>query len=459
MRRNSLTKQISGIFSCLTIFIGLVFIFIYYSSVKNSAYSRVRENLEIYYLLIENHLNAGEFPYYGNANYPINDLVNFIYLESGTVLYISEQSDVARIDINIFISDLKNENNGLSNLGTINNPTVNRYNLKILEMQIKREPVLYLFAISALNPDNLIILYATPLTALNSLRNVTVLVMCLLIMFVTLGNIILNFWTRITVRRIRRIDTYIKDLPGLRYSRPLDIYGSDELTELMGSIEGLRTEIYNNEKNKQEMLQNISHDIKTPIAVIKSYAEALKDGIADEDDAHVIVKQTEILNNKVSQLLQFNKLNYIKENSSFESVNIKNILLELTDDLKFLNQSVEINCECDDSTLMGVKENYFVLYGNILENAVRYAKTKINVTLKKGVVTIFNDGPPISEYFVENLFKPYEKGNKGQFGLGMSIVQQICEHFDLTLKVKNIAHEGVAFIVSLARDYKVGTND
>jgi two-component system sensor histidine kinase CssS len=93
-----------------------------------------------------------------------------------------------------------------------------------------------------------------------------------------------------------------------------------------------------------------------------------------------------------------------------------------------------------------VKENLYTAFNNIVDNALRYAKSKIVISLKNRKLTFFNDGEPISQKFIDELFKPYEKGQKGQFGLGMSIVQKTCAHFNLLLKVENVK-QGVMFTI------------
>ncbi|TNF09083.1 MAG: ATP-binding protein, partial [Bacillota bacterium] len=100
----------------------------------------------------------------------------------------------------------------------------------------------------------------------------------------------------------------------------------------------------------------------------------------------------------------------------------------------------------DDSTYYGIKDNLYTAFNNIIDNAIRYAKTKIIIELVNKKLTFFNDGEPISKNFIEQSFKPYEKGQKGQFGLGMSIVQRTCEHFNLKLSVENV-NQGVKFII------------
>jgi two-component system sensor histidine kinase CssS len=193
------------------------------------------------------------------------------------------------------------------------------------------------------------------------------------------------------------------------------------------------------------MLQNISHDFKTPIAVIQSYAEAIGDGISDISETEVIIKQAEMLNQKVKQLLELSKLEYLKDENEYESVKIREVINNIVNNQKY-RSNLQFVTELDDSTYYGVPENFYNAFSNIIDNAMRYAKTKIVITLKNKKLTFYNDGEPISQNFIDQLFKPYEKGQKGQFGLGMSIVQKTCVHFNLLLKVENI-NQGVMFTI------------
>jgi two-component system, OmpR family, sensor histidine kinase CssS len=265
------------------------------------------------------------------------------------------------------------------------------------------------------------------------------------IALVLLGNLIILIWSKITVERIKRLNGEVERLISNSYQVPIEIDGNDEVTELAQTIEKMRQEIQYSEKTKQEMLQNVSHDFKTPIAVIQSYAEAIGDGVSDISEASVIVRQAEILNQKVRQLLELNKLEYLKDQNEFESIKIKDLITNIVDNQKY-RTNIEFILSLDDSAYFGVRENLYTAFNNIVDNALRYAKSKIVISLKNRKLTFFNDGEPISQKFIDELFKPYEKGQKGQFGLGMSIVQKTCAHFNLLLKVENIK-QGVMFTI------------
>ena len=209
----------------------------------------------------------------------------------------------------------------------------------------------------------------------------------------------------------------------------------------------MRVEIQESEKQKQEMLQNMSHDFKTPIAVIKSYAEAQQDGMADEESSRIIISQAEILKHKVNRLLQYNSLEYLQKDHEFEDVDMKEVIEEVVMGYKF---QTELEIELDlteDIFFKGYRENYFTVVDNIIDNAKRYAKSKIKIILKKDRLRIYNDGEHIDEQFIKHSFKPYEKGSKGEFGLGMSIVQKTVDFFGMKLIVKNESI-GVSFIIT-----------
>ena len=72
----------------------------------------------------------------------------------------------------------------------------------------------------------------------------------------------------------------------------------------------------------------------------------------------------------------------------------------------------------------------------------------IKIVLRKDRLRIYNDGDPIDSQFLNSVFKPYEKGSNGNFGLGMSIVKKTLDFFGLNLSVKNEEFGGVSFIIT-----------
>ena len=254
-------------------------------------------------------------------------------------------------------------------------------------------------------------------------------------------------WSAVVTRRLRAIQNHLIDLPKNRYEKAYVDNALDEIGELSRSVEVMREEIGNNEKTKQEMLQNLSHDFKTPIAVIKSYAEAYQDGMAGPEAVNTIIEQAEILKKKVNRLLQYNSLEYLTKDKPFEDINMTELVQMVVTNYKF-QTDIKFNLLLDENIIFqGYRENWATVVENIIDNATRYAKEEIKIELKPDYLRIYNDGEAIDPQFLNSVFKPYEKGSKGQFGLGMSIVMKTVNFFGFNMTVKNEDEKGVSFII------------
>lgn len=266
------------------------------------------------------------------------------------------------------------------------------------------------------------------------------------ISIVLLGNTTILVWSRIILDRIRKLQGEVTKLSANNYHEPIEVVGEDEISELARRIENMRKEIESNEKTKQEMIQNISHDFKTPIAVIQSYAEAIGDGVADIDDTTIITKQADILNHKVKQLIELTKLEHNVTEQARHDISIREVIQHIYDQQKFRRDDVQFILDLDHSTYYGVYDYFFSAFSNIVDNMLRYATSKISITLKNQTLTFENDGEHIEESMIQTLFKPYEKGPKGQFGLGLSIVKKTMDLFQLSIEVYN-KKDGVGFTI------------
>ncbi len=263
---------------------------------------------------------------------------------------------------------------------------------------------------------------------------------------IVVGNVILALWSREMTKRIKNLSNQVKELGETGYQKQIEITGNDEISDLGKNVEQMRLEIEHNERTKQEMFQNLSHDFKTPISVIRSYAEAIEDEISDSSDASIIIEQAGKLEEKVRRLLEYNKLEYIDSTIPLEEIKLKKVIKEVLDDYRIILSKFKVIVKLDDTIFKGLRENWITVISNILDNATRYAKSKIIIRLKNNKLSIYNDGPPIEQKYISALFKPYEKGTKGQFGLGMSIVQKTVNRFGYRLSVENISG-GVVFTI------------
>ena len=224
----------------------------------------------------------------------------------------------------------------------------------------------------------------------------------------------------------------------------------DEFIILFNAIDNMKSTLEEAEEYKNQMYQNISHDFKTPIAVIKSYIEGIEDNVTKPEDGIDIIKEETLkLEQKVNSLLYLNKLNYLKDKDVvLTKIDLQDIIKEVVK--KFQLQRPDIKWEivyADKNTKFnGSYELWETILDNIFTNFMRYTKSNIKVTIKNKKILLFNDGEQIDENIENNIFNPYTKGSKGQFGLGLSIVKKSLALIKYDISVKN-EKNGVTFTI------------
>ncbi len=227
---------------------------------------------------------------------------------------------------------------------------------------------------------------------------------------------------------------------------------SDSLAEAMGALQEKNRQLeidieheHKMEKSRKEFVSNVSHELKTPIAIIQGYAEGLKLGISDnpednEEYLDVIIEESKRMNDIVLDLLE---LSYYESGSYKLSENIFSInemieeylsaqKIRLSEKGIALEVSVPENIYgfADESKIGMVLNNYF-------SNAVSHCdgEKKIYVTAEEFDgnyrIKVFNTGENISEENFEEMWNSFYRGDKsrhreeGRFGIGLSIVAAI----------------------------------
>ena len=266
----------------------------------------------------------------------------------------------------------------------------------------------------------------------------------------TLCSLIIIVWSNSLVNDIKILKRKIKNIDNENFNLALNHEFEDEIYSLNESIEAMHEYLLNNESYKKQLYQNISHDFKTPIAVIKSYIEAAEDGIETNEDALKVIKeQTDKLENKVHSLLYLNKLNYLKEqeNQLKARTNLAEVVATSVEKFKLIRPELTYKLDIDDKEMYrGTYDMWETIIDNLLNNFMRYAKKEIKITIKNQKITLFNDGPNIDKSIIDNIFTPYKKGLNGMFGLGLSIVKKTLELLKYDISVDNVKN-GVNFII------------
>ena len=263
--------------------------------------------------------------------------------------------------------------------------------------------------------------------------------------------VIVIWWSRRLIRKINHLKEKVDNLDNDKYVDKMKFNVDDEMYDLSEAIDNMKITLQKQEEYKNQMYQNISHDFKTPLTVIKSYMEAFEDGIESAENTRKIVKEeVNKLEGKVHSLLYLNKLSYISDtNIKDEKTDITGLLNDCIKKLKIQRPDInfKIYLKGDSSTYNGSYDMWEAIMYNILNNFMRYADKKIEITLKNDNIIMYNDGPNIDENILNDIFTPYKKGINGQFGLGLSIVKKTLMLCGYEITVKN-EKKGISFVIN-----------
>ena len=268
---------------------------------------------------------------------------------------------------------------------------------------------------------------------------------------ITITISLLFAWSQYVLNKIKKLEKKTKSLITGEKIEGREFIIDDELNELNSTIEQVDKQLKEKDEYKNMMFQNLSHELKTPISVIQSYVEGVNDGVIDKEEAlKIIGEETTALSNQVKTILQINKIDYMKDSKKYlnSKTNLDHIIIDAVERYKLIRSDItfkiDLNNEIQTNEFVGNKDMWKTVFDNILGNFIRYAKSEIAITIKGKVITLSNDGEQLKEEMLNKIFLPYVKGNKGQTGLGLSIVKKTVNIFGYDITATNIEN-GVRF--------------
>lgn len=269
-----------------------------------------------------------------------------------------------------------------------------------------------------------------------------------------------SLWlARYLTRPLVQMETHLARIAERDWHEPFSLDRKDEIGRLSQSFEYMRQKLVSQDKTRQSFLQNISHELKTPVMVIRSYTQSILDHIYPkgnlENSVTVIDSEAKRLEKRVNDLLDLSKLNYLASRErQLQLFDLSSVLQERIAHFRLRRQELQWEVILEPLCINGDCQQWTVAVENLLDNQVRYAKSRISVSLSKDrdrpqshTLRIWNDGPSFEENVLDTLFEEYTKGKDGMHGLGLAIVKQIADLHQAEFRMKN-KNEGVAFFLS-----------
>lgn len=254
------------------------------------------------------------------------------------------------------------------------------------------------------------------------------------------------------------LNEQISSISDRNFGNKIQIPVFDELDELVNNINSMSEKLGDYDKAQKIFLENMSHEFRTPLMSIQSYAEGIKYSVIDNDTAvEVILGEINRMKILIEDLLYLSRLNAIEENYKYSTLNFNEIIVRCIERMNLIveknNITISFNLPEEILYINGDEEKLSRAITNIITNCVRYANSLISINLiilghNKIQLTISDDGTGFDTNDFSNIFKRFYKGSKGNFGLGLSISKNIIEQLGGTISARNL-EKGAIFTIIL----------
>jgi len=240
-----------------------------------------------------------------------------------------------------------------------------------------------------------------------------------------------------------------------------------ELDELNTTLDSTSEKLKKNRDFQNELLANVSHDLRTPLTMIKGYAEMIRD-ISREDekqraeDVAVIVEEADRLTALVNEILEYSELQMSDSETVMNDVVLSDTVTSVADSFEKLYSKEGYVFERNIADNIHVKGNAARLQRavyNLLDNAVRHAGedkwTGVSLRTEKGnvIIEISDHGSGIAPDELEHIWDRYytrrQRSGKGVSGLGLAIVKQIVSQHNGICRAESVVGTGSVFSIEL----------
>jgi len=242
-----------------------------------------------------------------------------------------------------------------------------------------------------------------------------------------------------------------------------------ELDELSAVLDSTNEKLIQAKDFQLELMANVSHDLRTPLTMIRGYAEMVQDISWNDEqqcksDLAVIIRETDRLTALVNEILEYSELKTEEKCQESDPVDISGMLERICETFEILYKPEGLTVEksiLSGITVMGSTARLERAVYNLLDNAVRHTgdskKVKVSLTEEgqQAVIAVTDYGSGISAEEQEHIWDRYytsrQRGGKGTSGLGLAIVKEIVELHGGQCRVHSQQGEGSSFMIILQK--------
>ena len=281
--------------------------------------------------------------------------------------------------------------------------------------------------------------------------------------------VIITMITRSIAKSVTVLEDAAKRVTRGELDKPIEVRGSNEVISLTKSLNELRLAVKENRDKQARFIMGISHDLKTPLALIRGYVEALYDEIPASPEerrqyASIILKKADDLEGLINDLIDFIKVDTGEWRTTWQNVNLRSFVADVakrgSEAATILKHNFKSEINLPDDAVVQMDEKLMNrCFENLFSNAIRYSKEGSTVVLRalqsSGCykIQIEDDGIGIDKDELKNIFDLFYRGTasrreKGS-GLGLAIVKSIINSHNWGIGVESEAGKGTVFTITI----------
>ena len=266
-------------------------------------------------------------------------------------------------------------------------------------------------------------------------------------------------------RPIEQINEATKKVALGEYDIELESKREDEIGELTNNFNKMTHGLISTENLQKEFINNVSHEIKTPVSSIEGFAKFLKDKNLTQEEreeyANIIIEEAKRLENLTGKILKLSKLNNQEIITNKQEIEVAEQIRKAISLLepKWSKKDIKINVSLEEKTFLGDEDLIFQVWVNIIDNAIKFSNEggsiDIKVYEKDGNINveIKDHGIGMKEEELEKVYDRFYQIDKSHSkegsGLGLAIVKRIVELSEGKIEIKSKENKGTTVIVKL----------
>ncbi len=239
----------------------------------------------------------------------------------------------------------------------------------------------------------------------------------------------------------------------------------NEYDLIMENLNKMATELQKNEVLKIDFISNVSHEIKTPLAVIQNYATLLSDDTLDsetrKDYVKTLIGASKRITDLITNILKLNKLENQEIQEKPDAFNLTDALSDSVVEFETLieKKNIELNCDFDDVSVYSSKSLLEIVWNNLISNAIKFTPDggKIDISLKtkgKNVeISVADTGCGMSSEVGAKIFEKFYQGDTSHAtagnGLGLALVKKVIDILGGEIAVSSEVGKGSTFTILL----------